>query len=694
MNPPSVADQAVKARIREFQRTVDDEFINAWEEFTARRKVLITLDPFDGLASNELGRWLVRLALRLPRTVTVLARAPSEMTFAPGDARMRRLELPYFTVDEVSTYLEQRFPDEHLYAGIAKAVHDYTDGHPGGTELAAKLIQEKGSDIEARELRRILDRLPEDPEERWGSLVRLIVDAVHDSVLRKAVDAASVALTFDEPLLAALLDLDPAQQGAGDALAALRQHRLVQAVPGDVRRNRFRLLEFIRVSLAKELRVTQPSQWDSLHAQAAEHYFELLQKDEAEYPGGSYGQWYRYEQPEWQANKEDWLYHSGQLRERNALTLTRARFVLVFLEAFWWWGCYEPFPFNQRLLEDWERATVLWEADSGNTKLIEDQQLAEALWFVLDNYPVGYIKKAAPWEEMESRLLLVRRLCGLAPGTSLPPDRDERRQLARARAILAVFLAHTRRYRDPADTKADRYYGEALQTFQKLKDDWVAAWLLFETADLALERGQPEKAVPMLGKSAALALEFTLSKEENGEGTKKAADDFDFGDDISGDWDYELLANLHRARADAYWMCGEVDQAAVEYGRAVAAAYWFQGQPHPPDAYTHRFYEEITSRAAERVCELSTEHRDGAVHFAMSMCAQQPAPAAKADAVAATKSGQAADVSKALFPRGPDCTTELGELDTPFMNDWLQLWDDRSDPAEELAAMIGEAGST
>jgi hypothetical protein len=284
----------------------------------------------------------------------------------------------------------------------------------------------------------------------------------------------------------------------------------------------------------------------------------------------------------------------------------------------------------------------------------------------------------------------VASLCGPASGARVREDADKRRQLARAQAMIKVFLAHTRRFRDPADPAADSYYGEALRTFQKLPDEWVVAWLRFETADLALERDQVEQAVSLVGESAALTRQFTLADEDE---SGDDVEDLGLDDDISGEWDYELLANLHRARADAHWMRGEVDQAASEYGRAVADAYWFQGQPHPPDPYTQRFYEEITTRAAERVLALVADGDARALQFAASVGAM-PWPGPAPDAATALEAGRVADVRAALFPRGPDPATELRDDDTPFMNEWRLRWRDRSDPAEELSVLIGEDNST
>lgn len=718
----SASDQAM-SKLRDFQRTVDNEFLTAWEELTSNRQALIILDSFDNLADDELGHWVVRMALKCPNTLTMLARAPSPIKFAEKTARLRELFLPTFTVEQVDKYLAARFAGEqsgHIHE-LATVVHTYTDGHPGGVDLAARLISEKGVDIAPRALRRIFDRLPADPEKLWASLVRLILDCVHEPALRKAVDAASVALSFDEPLLAKLLDLDPLKEStAGTAIESLKAYRLIEPAHDiDNESGRYRLHEFIRLSLADDIRVNHSTRWQVLHRRAAQHYFDLLQKDEEQMESGTYGQWFRYERPDWQAYKQQWIYHSGQLPE--CRELTRSRFALIFLEAFWWWGYYHPFSFNTKLLEDWERAAAMWAGKSA-TEASKDQQLADALWFLLNNYPHGHLKPAtARWEEMRAGLLRVLDLCKFPPDARRPAP-AERREMARCRAMVKIFLAHTVRYRDPADQAADKYYGEALRAFEKFKDDWVVAWLLFETADLALERGQDTEAVSLVAKSAARTLTFALrnddrdedtqsengrnendrnendrseddrdenDRDENDDGEANFADDYD-PDEQGGTWDYELLAHLHRVRADACWMRDEVAEAAVNYGRAVANAYWFQGDSHPPDAYTLRFYGEITGRAAERILALVKSDDSRVLRFIVNVREQLPATASDSAPATVARSGHAAEICALLFPRGPRGDDELGPYtnDSPFMDNWRMLAEYRTDPATELRELL------
>ena len=665
-------NEAVLERLRAFQRSVDESFLNAWEDFTARRKALFLVDSFESFAFTELGRWLIDMALRMPNTLTLFARVPTgTRTELAQYEQLQQVDLGYFSFEEVQTYLRLEFPQESLKHGVAEMIYRYTDGHPGGMALTARLISEKGSDIDPRELRRLLDRLPDDRRQRWSSLVHLIVETVRDPLLREAVDAASVTWSFDGSLLAALLGVPDDGPDVRNAVNALAAYRLTQRVLADVRGNRFRLIEFIRLSLGDDLRVNSLSRWESLNGRAAAHYFELLQQDEASYPDDPYHRWYRYEKQAWQANKQDWLYHSGQLRGRK--DLTRARFVLVFLEAFWWYGCYYPFPFNAQLLLDWERATNSVGVATDAAESQKDEALTAHLRFLLEKYPLGPDKDSADWDSMRDHLLDVRRLCGLEPGRNLPVDPEESQQLRRTRGMITLFLAHTRRYRDPDDPRADHYYSEARTDFEDLGDTWLTAWLVFEVADLALKRDQPAAAISLVRHSARTGFPNVWSDEQ-----AYASSAPNPGTVATADFDFELLANLHRVRAEALCQLGQTEAAGTAYGQSVAAAYWFQGRPHAPDGYTHRFYLEILSAASKWVPELVLTDGDLATRFLQRICKELPEPSSQKMIPSALMSADITKAVTALFPSPPDPATDLNDESSNFMTILTRLWDENA----------------
>jgi hypothetical protein len=666
----NLPEQALRSGIRRAQSALDEAFVRAWAEFTARRRVLITIDSFERCADDELGHWIRRLALRLPNTVVVVARMPSDAPVPVGSDRLHQRWLANFNPDEVALYLNRRLRRAALAREVVDVVHDFTEGHPGGVYLMGELISARGPDrLSARELAQIARHLPDDPQEAWATLVDEILTAMRE---RSTVRAAAVVSSFNQPLLASLTDGD--QAAAAATIDALYRRRLLRTVrtPSGEPTGWYRMHEFIRQSVARRMRAEDPRGWQELHSRAAAHFYQLL--DNWDDTQGGYGAMYRYEHPDWQRYKREWLYHSGYLTERRALT--RTRFALVFLDAFWWWGCYHPFDFNRHLLDDWERACDGWQPltsgpHSADAEHQRDQQFGEALRFMLNSYPTGHAKPpTAPWAQIGDRLRLVRRLCSPDPGQQGSAGTPEANRVA---ALIELFLAHTRRYADPHDERADRSYARARAGFATVGDDWTVAWIDMECADLALQRGRYEEIGPLVDAAARAAVTIGLGE-----------------DGTADDWDHELLANLHRIRADAAWRTGDLAEAAAGYGRAVADAYWFQRIPHPPDEYTQQFYDEITQRGAQPVADLVARGDEAAgLEFARVLVRAVPVPSTVDGdlLLRLVRAGQPAALRQALFPPGPT-TRELRSEDSPFLTRWDEAREDALDPQTSAAPLL------
>ncbi|MFC0040045.1 AAA family ATPase [Actinomadura rayongensis] len=637
-------DEETRVLLRGLQNLADDVFVDAWTAFTANRRVLIAVDGFETVADDELGLWMARLAARLPRTLVVAARTPSSRPVVFQRNEVQQLVLRNFDLAEVGRYLAGRFHPASLRPDVADVAYAATAGHPGGVSLVAELIAEtEGAAISPASLQRRLNRLPDDWERRWGGLVELILTATNNAKLHLAVEAAAVAGSFDDALLGELVGADgvtPVELRS--LIRRMDDLGLLQQLVRDGLSDRLRLHEFVRRSVAARLRTLHHRErWLPLHRIAAEHYYSLLN----DWDGGafdSYLSWYAFENPEWQENKRSWLWHTGMLTDRRHRQVARARLVRVFLMAFWWWGTYLPFPFNRQLLEDWGRATALWEPGRASRPRLgrsEDQELVDALTFLLDAYPAGLLERPAdtPWDEIRGKMLLVRDLCGLGPGGrpgGLSPA--EAVDLDWADALITLVHAHTRRFRDPADPAGEELYARAAALFTALGDEWTVRWIEFERADLAFEAGDPAGAARRLAATAAVV------RADGAAG---------------GDWDHELLGNLHRLAADLHWGRGELGESAQEYGRAVAHAYVFQGVPNPPDEYTRQFYTEMTTRTARRIGELAASPADAAV-FVTGLRAQVPVPGNEADRTGTQ-----------FFPVGPTLE-ELRARDTAFMTRW------------------------
>jgi hypothetical protein len=658
-------------RIRAAQQAVDDAFAAAWESYARTRQVLILVDQFEQIADDEIGHWLVRAACRLRNTVVVVARVPTGHHLGTGHSgrppdRVVECSLAELSLDETARCLASRLDRAGLALGdgIVEVTHAFTGGHPGGVDIISRLLLEEAPRcVTGAELRRQLARLPEDRETWWAELIELILAAADSPLLADAVEAAAVVSSFDQRLMDALL-AEPEEHTTRGAAAVgeLRSRRLVQQIRtiGGTPTDRHRLHEFIRLSLDARVRTTAPAKWRELHERAATHYFELLRgwEDEPGAKAKAYGAWYRFEDLEWQMCKRQWLHHVGPITDHREVT--RARFLLLFLEAFYWWGCYLPFEFNRRLLEDWDRIVVNWGAGTVHRQTIDDmrakdQRFGDALTFFLDHYPTGSVKTGTTrWREIRSRLLRVRELCGLSRGGTLSQNEADLDDLRRANAYVELFLAHTHRFETPADADARGNYERATAYFRGVGEHWMTAWLLFEQADLALESGELSAALELVGEAAALVPEAV-------------------GPD--GDWDYELLANLHRTRADVHWRQGRGGEAAMHYGEAIASAYWFQGVPHPPDEYTVELYHEMTQRCVERlVGDPAGEGGERPADLIARLRAVLPTPGAGDDdqLAALAVAGDQPGLVERLFPAAPT-DADLHRDDSPFWDQWLEV---------------------
>jgi hypothetical protein len=387
--------------------------------------------------------------------------------------------------------------------------------------------------------------------------------------------------------------------------------------------------EFLRGELCHGVRRDTAS-WETLHERAAEHHYAVLLDWDDRLSDETFGSWYKYEDPDWQWRMQEFLYHSNQVRGRR--TLTRSRFLVVFLEAFFWWGCFVEFPFCAQLLDTWERSAC----DE------DDRALAEQLHRVLDSYAPGADKPPGPhWAQVRRALLRARDLCGL--DRHWREEEDLRR---RALALVEVFLAHTRWYDDQLDA-ADALYERCLASFTELDDPWVLSWLWSERAEVAVERADLDSARRYCARSAELVRELGLHEQEV---------------------DEELVSNLHRCTGDLLWPSSPVE-AARQYGAAVRHSYLSQCMADPlspsrnaPDEYTAQHYRDIVRHVADRLAQAPAEAgQEVAAAAAQGFGARPPARA----------EGASADDGAGLFPRGPSAD-ELHRKSSAFFDDWCE----------------------
>lgn len=361
-----------------------------------------------------------------------------------------------------------------------------------------------------------------------------------------------------------------------------------------------------------------------LHHLAVNYYARQLQQGIDDNPVAYLG-WYRYEQTDWQATKDAWLYHLAH--SGNAVSSVLA-FLRVYFDAFWWWGYYQRFPFCERLLLEWQqRRSVDPKVKLGLEQLASFQSA----------YPEGYEKAArGNWSEVERALVRLRQSLGLEGNIADMRDEDARRVRGFTDFLLAEAYAYGRR--DQAG--ALRRYAAAHDIFHLDGDLWVAAWLGFYVAQYLLEAGDLVASEDYCRRSLAEA------------GCAAGGEDAPLAER-----DSELLANNYRLLGDLAIASRQFDRAASSYCRATFYAYAFQAIPEPADTYTMAFYEEITGRIAEQAIRLAGSERAASEALCRDLGAywqiywqHHPEEAGAHGVVNALDDADSAALARAIFP--------------------------------------------
>lgn len=317
-----------------------------------------------------------------------------------------------------------------------------------------------------------------------------------------------------------------------------------------------------------------PEQRQPLHLAAAAYYADKLKDLENAFqldPRG-YDRWYLYEQRDWQAAKEDWLYHLARADERQQVVVA---FLRTWFDGFWWWGVFLDFEFCERLLLEWGQRRLAPEA----------QRALRMLRQFMDAYPKESEVRSGSgknWKKVEHLLAEIRSGAGLE--ADLQTLGEDSRHV---RGLTSIFLAEARRFGKQADTATARtFYEDALAAFEANEDEWNTGWVLYHLADMLAAEGRSDEA----GLRAREALRLGQT-----------------------DKDPELQANLHRVLGDAARQEGAPADAARHYHEAVRQAYRFQVDPALPDAYTVQFYSQTAEAVAQRLLAMQKEKRGDAL---------------------------------------------------------------------------------
>jgi hypothetical protein len=609
-----------------------------------RHRLLVLVDDFHLLASRPLGGWVMQwLAGIRGADIVITHQHLRQGQQLETPAHAVRFPLGNLDREDVEAYLAAHPGIGPDVTEVSGPVWDFANGHPQALVLVADLITESGGPGEAVRVVQQLGVLQGGLATQLEALVDRIFSAVDDTELRDALYSLCVTPHFDRALLMRLLDVDKSH--AQTLTDRIRSFSF--ATESGVEHSFLAIGDFVRRIGSTHL---DSSRQQEIHAVAADYYHGLLVAEMAE--DESWSQlWYRYEKRNFQNLERDWLHHLGSLtgRYRRSSRLEIAR---IFLDGFWWWGCYVPFPFCEEILADWLSVT-------SNDK--EDRAWGEALRTLYDSYPRGGRMSDASREQWTTVRRALRYLWDRG-GFNEPGEKPEMRHM---RGILDLFRADALRFVNPHDSRVDDLLDDAMEQFTADEDEWDAAWTEYYRADLVLLRGEHERAMS-LARQAAL--------------------------DYAELEDYELLANLHRVCADAHWERREHGTALDGHARAVALAYRFQVKDIP-DEYTIAFQQEMVDRSMERMAELRADERDEGHAILHAACARiraffgpywRETDADEADgglgAARALEEGRPEEAASLLFPAGPpDVDTDMTRYGTEYEYICRDVTDDMAD---------------
>jgi hypothetical protein len=592
-----------KEPLHRLEATIDDErgamvhaFASEVDRLATAGGAIVLVDEFDHLRGHIMASWLLALVGRIDKAVIMLTTRADAAELEPYG--LERHELQRFTADEVREYVGYRLGTRTVSDELVERILHFSSGLPQAVGMAADLVAQRvrtGGDQALGDLE--LD----DATPATTDLLLKIVGELKEPDVVKLLRDGRLARRIDLDLANWVLFRTPYEAGtpetarASAAFDALIDYSFIEAYDtADLdETGHYRFHEHIRRAVPPQGEDALQVDEEAVHETIAAFYEQRRDRYDEESDDSAYQRWFRNENRSWQSWTSEWLYHCGMLRRPEARQAARLELARIFLDAFWWWGCYVPFPFCAELLDDWEL-----------TQPESERAWSEALRELLRSYPLGYQKlDAGNWPKVADAMRTLRDLGDLnrqVPHENRPGASAHEAKLAtnrrRVRALTSLFRAHSFRFRSDMADLALADYEDALTYFAD--DDVAVAWTAFELAELKLELGDDGGALAGIRKAAPVA------KDEG---------------------DYELLANLQRLRGDVAF-ASNAGAAAIgsSAGKAILRAFAFLLPT--PDFYTQAFYREQRERLAARLVELATRRGPADAEAAAAPLAEELAP--------------------------------------------------------------------
>jgi hypothetical protein len=570
---------------------LSQEFVKRFNKISDKKKFVLFADDFSWVIDQKIGDWFQQVVHDMENIVLLVARTITEKELAWDIERLVRVNLEPFSFAEVQQYLNYRTHPMTLSKNMQQLVCEFSQGHPMILSLVGDLLataNPESTQSLALMLAALIGKqftnapgdgpghpLPVGPipskemRERLDKLVGEIRNDVSqkDARLLAVLNIGAVARRINLPLLAFVLepllpvgaggaadgpvDLPGAQQRAAQMLQRLPRYSFVKTFHDRAGEPYYSFHTLIRERMEAHLRQMDPEYVERLHGLLAEYYHQGINADLQESTRAESSRVYRLEDPDWQGVMIEWLYHMCKLKDRSKARLYFAR---LFLEAFDWWGWYQPFKYCDDLISVWEQTQPA--EDRGFLQLFQEFQAA---------YPPGYEKHGkGDWK----KVYLVSGNIGVQLNLYQAIEKLDADQRT-VRGHIERFQGDAFRFINQTELleEAENHYQQALEYFAA---DWNKLRTLSYLADLDLELGWFPRAIERVSQSIKKAVERTEYL----------------------DYDHELLSRNYRILGDALFHQDDLNGAFQNFGRCLIHAYIFHFTD-APDAYSYSWYQDM-----------------------------------------------------------------------------------------------------
>lgn len=598
-----ISNAAFQEQVEKAVNAISEIFLNAYNADKAHEKSVVFADDYCWIYDQPIGDWVIgSLTQRMQNTVVIVSHTELEeekrleSIINPQDRTVLPLRLTDFTPEEVGEYLEKR-----LDALVAKdpslpdKVYLVSRGHAQTVCLLADLLEytddgnlqlpEVASDATPGDLvQNIAHVLISRTNPSWiadalqyGALVHHFDGALmHTVLLENPEYRAKFEAEIGLYLGAASFDLDDvddedeAQQEAiaevqnasvEELLIQLERYSFVRAHSDDLSGVRYSFHSLISGQLTKWLQETQPEKLEAMHGQVASYYGDLIASyEEQDADTSHFIQAFKYEDPVWQSDMREWLYHLSMLTTRR--DEAQRQFISIYILALQWWHWYIRFPFSDTLITQLEA-----------TQFDEDAAVVKALRRLHKNFPHGYFnekRNKTGWNEVIAALEAIMTYMNWDMDAGVD-DLDEDEVTTFCSLLEQYGMAHRFKGPEPDYAMAEQIWKRAIELTD---DEFNISYFNGYLAEMYLEMERYDEvlqAVDTIDELIGSHLPF------------------------DPETDYEVLSLSNTFRAQVALKKGDWETATEAATAATLCAFAnnFVAVPNPPDPYTVSWQQDI-----------------------------------------------------------------------------------------------------